>query len=408
MIHSIGFSFHKKIDFVRLILSILLFIACKNDRVDHDIKPAYDNGRIIVGAERVAEYIDDLAFKNVGVVVNHSSMVGDRHLVDMLTSIGVKVKKIFAPEHGFRGEADAGEKVNDSVDKKTGIPVTSLYGKKKKPSQDDFAGLDVIVFDIQDVGARFYTYISTLHYIMETAAETSVQVMVMDRPNPNGNYVDGPILEEAFKSYVGMHPVPVVYGMTIGEYARMINGEGWLENGVQCRLKIMTILNYDHQSKYILPIKPSPNLPNDLSIAHYPSLCFFEGTTMSIGRGTESPFQLIGHPQLIDMPFTFTPKSMPGAKYPKHLLTPCYGLDLSSKTPKPQQLDLSYLLYFYDLSQEEKFQYFNDDLFFDLLAGTDKLKKMVIEGKTESEIRASWKDGLDAFKITREKYLIYN
>ncbi|MDA8692674.1 DUF1343 domain-containing protein [Saprospiraceae bacterium] len=408
MIHSIGLSFQQNKDLVRLFLSIILFIACKNDRLPQDIKPSEDNGRIIVGAERVAEYIDDLAFKNVGVVVNHSSMVGDRHLVDMLTTIGVKVDKIFAPEHGFRGEADAGEKVDDSVDSKTGIPVISLYGKKKKPSKEDFAGLDVIVFDIQDVGARFYTYISTLHYIMETAAETNVQVMVMDRPNPNGSYVDGPILEEAFKSYVGMHPVPVVYGMTIGEYARMINGEGWLDEGIQCRLKIMTILNYDHQSQYILPIKPSPNLPNALSIANYPSLCFFEGTTMSIGRGTDNPFQLIGHPKLIDMPFTFTPVSMPGAKYPKHLLTPCYGLDLSGKTPKPGQLDLSYLLYFYDLSKEEKFQYFNDDLFFDLLAGTDQLKKMVMEGKTETEIRASWQEGLDDFKTTREKYLIYN
>ena len=335
-------------------------------------------------------------------------MVEGRHLVDMITTIGIKVDKIFAPEHGFRGEADAGEKIKNSVDSKTGIPVISLYGKKKKPSKDDLAGLDIIVFDIQDVGARFYTYISTLHYIMEAAAESNIQVIVMDRPNPNGDYIDGPILEEAFKSYVGMHPVPVVYGMTIGEYARMINGEGWLKNGVQCRLKIMSIINYDHQAKYILPIKPSPNLPNALSIANYPSLCFFEGTTLSVGRGTEKPFQIIGHPDLIDMPYTFTPKSIPGAKYPKHLLKPCYGLDLSGKRPRPGQLDLTYLLYFYDLSQEEQFQYFNDDLFFDLLAGTDKLKMMIKEGKTESEIRASWQDGLDSFKSTREKYLIYN
>jgi len=408
MIQFIGLFCHLNRDIVRLLISVLLFIACKSDTTQQQATAIGDNGRIVVGAERIAEYIDDVAFKNVAVVVNHSSLVGDRHLVDVLNTTGIKVDKIFAPEHGFRGTADAGEKVDDNIDAATGIPVISLYGKKKKPSQKDLADIDLIIFDIQDVGARFYTYISTLHYVMEAAAEANIQVVVMDRPNPNGGYIDGPVLEKEFESYVGMHPVPVVYGMTIGEYARMINGEGWLKDGQQCRLKIMTILNYDHTTKYILPVKPSPNLPNSLSIANYPSLCFFEGTTMSIGRGTDKPFQIIGHPNLVDMLYTFTPKSQPGAKYPKHLLKSCYGLDLSSKAPKKGQIDLSYLLYFYDLSKDHDFEFFNDDLFFDLLSGTDSLKKMIIEGKTEKEIRDSWKDDLDEFKLTREKYLIYN
>ncbi len=408
MIHSIGLSCHLNKDIVRLFISILLFIACKSEAPRQDKSLYLDDGRIVVGAERVAEYIDDVAYKNIAVVVNHSSLVKERHLVDVLTTTGVKVNKIFAPEHGFRGTADAGEKVDDNVDEKTGIPVVSLYGKKKKPSDGDLEGIDLIIFDIQDVGARFYTYISTLHYVMEAAAENNIQVIVMDRPNPNGNYIDGPVLEEAYESYVGMHPVPVVYGMTIGEYARMINGEGWLKDGLQCRLKIMTILNYDHNTRYILPVKPSPNLPNSLSIANYPSLCFFEGTTMSIGRGTDKPFQVIGHPDLVDMLYTFTPKSGPGSKYPKHLHKSCYGLDLSGKSPRPGQIDLSYLIYFYDLSKEHDFDFFNEDLFFDLLSGTDSLKKMIIEGKTEAEIRDSWKDDLDRFKVIREKYLIYN
>jgi uncharacterized protein YbbC (DUF1343 family) len=408
MIQSIGLSCHLNKDIVRLLLSILLFIACKSETTQQSNILPVDDGRIVVGAERVSEYIADVAYKNIAVVVNHSSLVRDRHLVDVLTSTGIKVQKIFAPEHGFRGTADAGEKVDDNIDEKTGIPVVSLYGKKKKPSQEDLEGIDLIIFDIQDVGARFYTYISTLHYVMEAAAENNIQVIVMDRPNPNGDYVDGPVLEQEFKSYVGMHPVPVVYGMTIGEYARMINGEGWLKDDLQCRLKIMTILNYDHNTRYILPVKPSPNLPNSLSIANYPSLCFFEGTTMSIGRGTDKPFQVIGHPDLVDMLYIFTPKSGPGSKNPKHLLKNCYGLDLSEKTPRPGQLDLSYLLYFYDLSKEHNFDFFNEDLFFDLLSGTDSLKQMIIDGKTEQEIRNSWKEGLDSFKIIRGKYLIYD
>jgi uncharacterized protein YbbC (DUF1343 family) len=384
-----------------------MFVACRTDVKPSEVSTA-DNGRIIVGAERVDEYIEDVAFKNVAVVVNHSSLIGNQHMVDVLLATGVNISKIFAPEHGFRGTADAGKKIDDNIDPTSGLPVISLYGKKKKPSDEDLQGIDIIIFDIQDVGARFYTYISTLHFVMEAAAENNIQVIILDRPNPNGSYIDGPILDDAFKSYVGMHPVPIVHGMTIGEYARMINGEGWLENGVQARLKIMTILNYDHKMKYILPVKPSPNLPNALSIANYPSLCFFEGTTMSIGRGTDKPFQVIGHPDLVDMLYSFVPKSQEGATYPKHLSKECYGLDLSNKVPKENKLDLSYLLYFYDVSKEQNVKFFNDDIFFDLLAGTDQLKKMIKEGKTESEIRATWQPGLDEYSEMRQKYLIYD
>jgi len=395
---------------VRALISFFILLSCKSDlsHTSSTTATASDNGRIVVGAERISEYIEDIAYKNVAMVVNHSSRVGQRHIVDVLSSTGVKISKIFAPEHGFRGEADAGEKVDDTVDAKTGIPIISLYGKKKKPSAEDLDGIDIIVFDIQDVGVRFYTYISTLHYIMEAAAEGNIQVIVLDRPNPNGHYIDGPVLEEAFESYVGMHRVPVVYGMTIGEYAIMINGEKWLSNGLQCRLKIITCLNYDHETRYILPVKPSPNLPNALSIAHYPSLCFFEGTTMSIGRGTQSPFQVIGHPDLIDMPYKFTPVSTPGAKFPKHQYKNCYGMDLTNKSPRNKGIDLSYLIYFYDLSKQHQFDYFNEGVFFDLLAGTDKLKQMVIEGKTETQIRESWQEDINRFKKVRLKYLIYD
>lgn len=392
---------------MRILLSLIILFAC---RPEAQKKETYvvDDGRIIVGAERVEDYIEEIAFKNVAVVVNQSSLVSKKHLVDVMLAMGIEISKIFAPEHGFRGIADAGEKIEDGKDSKTGLPIISLYGKKKKPSTEDLKGIDVILFDIQDVGVRFYTYLSTLHYVLEAAAENNIKVIVLDRPNPNAQYIDGPIMEEAFKSYVGMHPVPVVYGMTIGEYAHMINGEKWLNDSIQCDLTVMKCKNYNHSLQYVLPVKPSPNLPNAMAVANYPSLCFFEGTTVSIGRGTDTPFQIVGHPDAMDMTYTFTPESKPGAKYPKHQFKTCYGIDLTQKKPKAGGLDLSYLLYFYDMSKEFKFQFFNNDVFFDLLAGTDQLKAMIEAGKSESEIKQSWEAGLVKFKLTREKYLIYD
>ncbi len=402
------FSNFDKMLLMRYILSALLLLACKSELPQVTNPDKNDDGRIIVGAESVEDYIEDIAFKNVAMVVNQSSHVSKKHLVDVLLSMGVTVSKIFAPEHGFRGKADAGEKINDGKDSKTGLDIISLYGKKKKPSAQDLKGVDIILFDIQDVGVRFYTYLSTLHYIMEAAAENNIKVIVLDRPNPNAHYVDGPVLEPSFSSYVGLHPVPVVYGMTIGEYAQMINGEKWLKDGVKCDLKVIPCKNYNHNMSYVLPIKPSPNLPNAMAVGHYPSLCFFEGTTLSVGRGTAFPFQAIGHPQAMDVTFKFEPKPTEGAKHPKHQFETCYGLDLRNKLPRKDKLDLTYLLYFYDMSKEFDFEFFNKDVFFDLLAGTDKLKKMILAGKSESEIRESWQAGLDHFKSVRDKYLIYS
>ncbi len=394
---------------VYTLIILLVVSSCKSEpAVSSSAASDQQDGRIIVGAERVGDYIEDITFKKVGLVVNHSSMIGHRHIVDVLLPLGIQVEKIFSPEHGFRGEADAGEKVADNIDPKTGIEVVSLYGDLKKPRKEDLKDIDILIFDIQDVGVRFYTYISTLHYVMEAAAENNIQVLVLDRPNPNGHYIDGPVLESAFSSFVGMHRVPVVYGMTIGEYAMMINGEGWLSDGIQCRLKVIPCLNYDHNTQYVLPIKPSPNLPNALSIAHYPSICFFEGTSVSVGRGTDHPFQVIGHPDFIDMNYEFTPISKSGAKYPKHQNKLCHGMDLKSKKPRPDKIDLSYLIYFYDTAKDLDLPFFNEGAFFDLLAGTDQLKKSIIEGKSEKEIRSSWMADLDQFKAVRSKYLLYD
>ena len=290
------------------------------------------DGEVTVGAERFQLYSELLKGKNVGVVANQTSFLEkeQQHLVDFLISKGISVKKVFAPEHGFRGTADAGEHVKDGIDSKTGIPLISLYGSNKKPTQGQLKGIDVLIFDIQDVGARFYTYISTLHYVMEACAESGIPVIVLDRPNPNGHYIDGPILEKEHQSFVGMHPIPIVHGMTMGEYAKMINGEGWLENKIQCELKVIPMENYDHKKEYSLPIKPSPNLPNDKAINLYPSLCFFEGTLLSEGRGTEMQFQIYGAPFLPKekYPFTFTPKPNEGSKSPKFNGQICFGEDL--------------------------------------------------------------------------------
>tara|TARA_R110002012_G_scaffold11368_2_gene51344 strand:+ start:13738 stop:15048 length:1311 start_codon:yes stop_codon:yes gene_type:complete len=362
---------------------------------------------IVTGAEQFPLYASFLENKNVGVVANQTSFLENenQHLVDFLISKNVIVKKVFAPEHGFRGTADAGEHVKDGVDSKTGVPLISLYGNNKKPSQEQLKGIDVVVFDIQDVGARFYTYISTLHYVMEACAEAGIPVIVLDRPNPNGHYIDGPILEAANQSFVGMHPIPVVHGMTIGEYAKMINGEGWLKNKMKCELTVVEIENYTHDTPYALPIKPSPNLPNDQAINLYPSLCFFEGTFINAGRGTDMQFQVFGAPSLPASKYTFeyTPQSNEGAKNPKFNGQLCHGKDLR-KEPRLNKINLEWLIYAYNANGKKK-DFFNS--FFVKLAGTDKLQQQIEQGLTAEEIRDSWKDGLARFKKIREKYLLY-
>ncbi|MCL4142370.1 UNVERIFIED_CONTAM: hypothetical protein GTU68_025694 [Idotea baltica] len=357
------------------------------------------------------DYINLIKEKDIAIVGNHTSVVKNKnnaytHLVDTLISLNIDIKKVFAPEHGFRGKADAGEKIEDGKDPITGLPSISLYGKNRKPSSEQLKNIDILIFDIQDVGARFYTYISTLHYVMEACAEANIPLIVIDRPNPNAHYIDGPIREEAYKSFVGMHPVPIVYGMTIGEYAKMINGEKWLKNGIQCDLKVMPIKNYTHQTPYSLPIKPSPNLPNDQSINLYPSLCFFEGTKISAGRGTEMQFQIFGAPSLPKEQFsyTFTPQSNEGAKSPKFKGVLCFGEDLS-KHNKLNYINLDWIIKTYN-SSENKSEFFNN--FMKKLAGTRKLQEQIEDGMNTVEIRKSWEKDLETFKKTRSNYLIYN
>jgi uncharacterized protein YbbC (DUF1343 family) len=365
---------------------------------------AQDRNQIIVGANQLENYLPFLEEKRVAIVANQTSMVDDVHLVDTLLSNSVAVVQAFAPEHGFRGKADAGAIVMDEIDQKTGIPIISLYGKHKKPSKGDLTGVDLVIFDIQDVGARFYTYISTLHYVMEACAENNIPLLVLDRPNPNGHYVDGPILDTTFHSFVGMHPVPVVHGMTVAEYAQMINGEYWLQDSVQCDLSWVTCKNYSHNNSYDLPVKPSPNLPNAQSIAWYPSLCFFEGTDVSVGRGTQKQFQIVGSPYLEEVNIQFTPISSDGARYPKHENKLCFGWDLSSQKA-PKGIHLDYILDAYRGYQEVDRAFFNS--FFDKLAGGETLRMQIVAGLTSQQIKATWKEGLESFKIIRNKYLIY-
>jgi len=375
----------------------------------------FDNDKITVGAERLDQYLPIIADKKVALVVNQTSVIGETHLVDVLLSEGISIKKIFAPEHGFRGAADAGEKVKSSVDSKTGIPLVSLYGKNKKPSVEQLSNIDVVIFDIQDVGARFYTYISTMHYVMEACAEQNKKMIILDRPNPNGHYVGGPILDSNFKSFVGMHKIPIVHGLTVGELACMINEEGWLNGEKNCDVEVITCLGYDHKSFYELPIKPSPNLPDMKSIYLYPHLCFFEGTPLSIGRGTDKPFTIIGHPNSMQAAFEFTPLSKEGAKYPKHENVVCSGENLStmdySELQSFKQLNLSYLIKYHNyfkskiINTEEP--YFNENNFIDKLFGTDKIRKMIAEGKTEEQIQEMYFDDLMKYKLTRKKYLLY-
>ena len=363
--------------------------------------------QIVTGAENSQAYMPYLKGKNVAVVVNQSSLVFGEHLVDKLLNNKINVKKIFAPEHGFRGVADAGQHVKNGLDSATGLPIVSLYGKHKKPTKSDLHGIDIIVFDIQDVGVRFYTYLSTLHYIMEAASESHIPVIVLDRPNPNGGRIDGEVLNLKYKSFVGMHPVPILYGMTIGEYALMINGEGWLKGRQKVDLKVIRLGNYTHDSVYSLMVKPSPNLPNDLSIYLYPSLAFFEGTTFSAGRGTTQQFQLYGSPYYKKKAFLFRPISREGAKHPKHENKTCYGVDLSSEFISVNDgINLEYILDAYKNYPYKK-KFFLKSKFIDKLAGSNSLRKQVLAGKSAKSIKQSWQKGLENFKAIRQNYLIY-
>lgn len=356
------------------------------------------------GADNHDTYLPLLKNKKVGIVTNQTGILSNKtHLVDFLLEKKIAVQKIYAPEHGFRGTADAGELIKDGKDTKTGLPIISLYGNNKKPKPEQLTGIDVMIFDLQDVGARFYTYISSLHYVMEACAENNIPLLVLDRPNPNGNIVDGPVLEKEHTSFVGMHPIPVLHGMTIGEYAKMINGEKWLKNEVQCNLTVIPCLNYNRNMAYSLPVKPSPNLPNDQAINLYASLCFFEGTNVSMGRGTDKQFQLYGSPFLPKSNFSFVPEPNLGAKDPTHNGKTCYGEDLS-KSEKAKQLELKWLIKAYQTTSD-KTKFFND--FFTKLAGTKKLQQQIETGTPESEIRKSWVIGLNDFKKRRTSYLIY-
>jgi uncharacterized protein YbbC (DUF1343 family) len=369
---------------------------------------------VFPGANDYINYLPLLEGKKVGIVTNQTGIIQasrvdtsskkkDVSIVDFLVEKNIAIQKIFAPEHGFRGTADAGELIKDGKDTQTGLPIISLYGNNKKPSAEQLAGIEVLVFDLQDVGARFYTYISSLHYIMEACAENKIPLLVLDRPNPNIEIVDGPLLEKKFTSFVGMHPIPLLYGMTIGEYAQMINGEKWLKDGIQCNIKVIKCLNYTRESTYSLPVKPSPNLPNDQAINLYASLCLFEGTNVSVGRGTEKQFQIYGSPFLPNTEFSFTPMPNFGAKDPVHKGVLCYGEDLTA-IEKVTRLELKWLISAYQNTADQS-KFFND--FFSKLAGTTKLQQQIVNGVSETEIRKSWEKGLRDFKQMRATYLLY-
>lgn len=397
--------------------SMFLSFVCQNNphetpKVTFEENPGttYIKEPILTGADRQDQYLPLLKNKNVGLVVNHSAISGDKHLLDILIENGVNIKVIFAPEHGFRGDADAGASIKDGKDSKTGIPIISLYGNKKKPLSSDIERIDYMVYDIQDAGARFYTFISTLHYVMEACAEQEIPLLVLDRPNPNGHYIDGPILDTAYRSFVGMHPIPVVHGMTIAEYAQMIKGEGWINAAKSLSLEWVACSGYDHRMPYSLPVKPSPNLPNYRSVLLYPSLCFFEGTIVSMGRGTDKQFQILGHPAVKGKSFSFTPQPNPGASDPPLKGILCYGDDFSSVSPdilfNEPGIRLEYLIEYHELLKNEP-SFFLKNNFFDKLAGTDQLRKQILKGESAEKIREGWGPDLDSFQSIRKKYLLY-
>jgi len=362
---------------------------------------------IIMGAEQMNRYLPMLKGKKVAVVVNQSSLVYGEHLVDVLLRKKVKIVKIFAPEHGFRGNGDAGEHLKNKKDRATGLPIISLYGKHKKPTKSDLHNVDIIIFDIQDVGVRFYTYLSTLHYVMEAAAQNHTPIIVLDRPNPNISRIDGEILNFNYKSFVGMHPVPILYGMTIGEYALMINGEGWLKGNLKANLRVIPLEHYTHHTFYYLPVKPSPNLPNELAIYLYPSLTLFEGTVFSVGRGTDKQFQIYGNPYYKNRAFSFTPYPMEGAKHPKYEGIKCYGVDLRSEYINLDSgINLNYIIDAYNNYHNKK-NFFLKNRFFDKLAGSNKLRRQIEAGMSPKEIKQSWEKELNEFKQIRKNYLIY-
>lgn len=391
----------------------LIFLSCPAKQGNAQLNPTGPLRRVNIseiraGAERTDMYFPQLSGKTIGIVCNQTSVIGKTNLVDSLISAGFSVKAIFSPEHGFRGDFDAGSDIKDGTDKKTGVRIISLYGKKTKPEPSDLKGIDVLLFDIQDVGVRFYTYISTLSLVMEAAADKGIPLIVLDRPNPNGFYVDGPVLDTSFRSFVGMHPVPIVYGMTIGEYAMMVNGEGWL-GAKKCRLTVIPLKGYTRNMIFSLPVRPSPNLPNWQSVYLYPTLCLFEGTIISIGRGTEFPFQVIGHPNYVVGSYIFIPKSIPGvSEHPPYEGQICSGANLDNIAEhyarNAHHFSLEWLIRMHN--------YFRDSTdfftpYFDKLAGTDELRKDLISGKPETEIRKSWEKGLNTFLQIRKKYLLY-
>ena len=397
----------RQIFFALLLCACLAPAQAQIFKMDDEPRLAFvDKEHYVSAAMQMDDYLPLLNGKRIGVVANQTSLVGQTHLVDTLLSLDVDVKKIYTPEHGFRGTADAGAKVNSGKDEKTGLPIVSLYGKNKKPSPEMLQGIDLILFDLQDVGVRFYTYISTMSYVMESAAENGIPVVVLDRPNPNGFYVDGPVLKSENQSFVGLHQVPVVYGMTIGEYAQMVNGEGWLKDGLTCDLTVIPIRNYNRNAIYELPVRPSPNLPDWEAVYLYPTLCFFEGSIVSIGRGTETPFQVYGHPNMRGS-YTFTPQSTSGASKPLLEGQRCRGENLvefaHDYVHNDNQLQLEWVIDAYQQLKDKSF--FTN--YFRLLSGDKQLQRDIENGKSEDEIRASWNKDLDAFMGIRAKYLMY-
>jgi uncharacterized protein YbbC (DUF1343 family) len=400
---------------VLIVFLMAIFVSCKSssnlvaESVTEAKKESAQSYPIQLGAERMDQYLSQLQGKRVALVVNQTSVIGKTHLVDTLLQLGVDIKKVFAPEHGFRGNYSAGAIIKDGKDLKTSLDVVSLYGKNKKPSAEMLADVDVVLFDIQDVGVRFYTYISTMHYVMEACAELGKKVVVLDRPNPNGYYIDGPILEPEYKSFIGMHAIPIVHGLTVGELAQMINGEKWLKNEVICDLTVVSCLNYTHDSLYQLPVRPSPNLPNMNSVYLYPYLGLFEGTNVSIGRGTDFPFQVIGRPGSVGA-FSFTPRSIPGVSdNPKYLGKECVGETipdfLSDDILSQNTLNLTWLILMYENNRAEDGEYFKD--FFYKLAGNKELRIKIESGMSDADIRKTWQHGLDKYKVKRKKYLLY-